>query len=409
MLKKKLSAWLLLSTALLVSGVSQGCKSAPSKSDIPRVAVVPAAQLDVPLTGALVGQTYGSVDLDIRARVDGQIESIHFLDGQPVEKGQLLYTIDPKPLEARVIAAESELDKTLTALTKAEADLARIGPLAKIDAVSKRELDSAIAASKSAQASVNTQRANLENSKIQLGYARITAPAAGIIGISKARVGDYVGKEPSPIILNTITQNDPIRVRVALGEREYLTFAKRHLSSRAGAAETKEQGNKGTLKLLLADDSVHPWEGEVTSVNSQLNSKTGTLTIEAIFPNPQLLVRPGQYAKIQFVKEIRKDAIVVWQRAVQELQDVYQVYVVDEHNTVTARQVQPGEKIDGMWIIEKGLQPHERVIVEGIQKVRPGMRVEALPPEDLHVTPPASSLVPGGKLAQASAGHTSAR
>ena len=391
----KLKYRLLLSSIVVAAGMLQACKDTPTTSTAPRVAVASAVQMDVPLTGTLVGETRGSVDIDIRARVDGQIEGVHFLDGQPVEKDQLLYTIDPKPLEARVIAAESELDKAVTALTKAKADLARVGPLAKIDAVSKRELDSAIAAQQSAEASVNTQKAHLENARIQLAYARITAPASGVIGISKARVGDYVGKEPSPIILNTITQNDPIRVRVALGEREYLTFAKQHLSSRGGSAASKQEEEKGTLKLILADETVHPWEGKVTSVNSQLDPKTGTLSIEATFPNPQLLVRPGQYAKVQFVKEVRKDAVVVWQRAVQELQDVYQVYVVDENSTVIARQIQPGEKVDGLWIIEKGLHPNERVVVEGIQRVRPGMRVEALSPEDLNVTPPVSSLLAG--------------
>lgn len=381
---------------MLASGMSLGCKEAPPQRPAPsRVAVVPATRMDVPLTGTLVGQTYGSVDIEIRARIDGQVEAVHFTDGQPVEKDQLLYTIDPKPLEARVVAAESELDKAVTSLTKATADLSRIEPLAKIDAVSKRELDSSIAAKRSAEASVNTQKAHLEHAKIQLGYAKITAPASGIIGISKARVGDYVGKEPSPIILNTITQNDPIRVRVSLGEREYLTFAKRYLASRESASGPKKEEKNGSLKLILADETVHPWEGKVTSVNSQLDPKTGTLTIEAIFPNPKLLVRPGQYAKMQFVKEVKKDAIVVWQRAVQELQDIYQVYVVDETNTVVAKQVQPGDKVEGMWIIEKGLSPHEKVIVEGIQRVRPGMKVEPLSPADLNVTPPVSSLIVG--------------
>lgn len=405
---KKFNPTFFICTLLLASVIAQGCKSVPNKSQTPRVAIVQVMQLDVPLTGILVGQTYGSVDLDIRARVDGQIETLHFSDGEPVEQGQLLYTIDPKPLEARVVAAKSELDRAITALNKAKADLARISPLAKIDAVSKKDLDAAIASHESALASVNTQRANLEHVQIQLGYASITAPASGIIGISQARVGDYVGKEPSPIILNTITQNDPIRVRVALGEREYLTFAKRLLSSRSGAPDSDTYADSGELELILADETIHPWKGTLASVNSQLNSKTGTLTLEFFFRNPQLLIRPGQYAKIRFVKEVKKNALVVWQRAVQEVQDLYQVYIVDQNNTVIAKQVQPGEKIDGMWIIEKGLSPSDRVIVEGTQRVRPGMTVEALPPEELNVTPPTSSLLPT-ELSRSAPSHSTAR
>lgn len=378
-----------------------GCSEPPPSMPSPKVAVVDVLQRDLPLYGELVGQTVGSVDIAIRARVDGELEGIHFQEGRQVEKGQLLYTIDPQPFQAKVVGVQGEVSEAMTALTKAKADLARVQPLAEMNAVSKRDLDAAIAAKESAEAALETAKAKLKSAEIELGYARVLAPVSGIIGISKAKVGDYVGKDPNPVVLNTISQIHPIHVRVTLSEQDYLSFAKRRLQQQEDGAPPSEE-KREELELILADGTLHEHKGTITAVDNQVDSTTGTLTLEASFPNPNLLVRPGQYAKIRFVREVKESALVVWQRAVQELQDVYQVYIVSPENKVVVKQVQPGEKVDGLWIIEDGLSPDDRIIVEGTQRVRPEMVVEPLSPEELNVTPPESALLTSTQMANSS-------
>lgn len=380
----------LVSLLILLMGVS-GCSKEEAAAPEQKVAVMKVMKRDVPLYSELVGQTIGSVDVAIRARVDGQLQGVHFREGQQVEKGQQLYSIDPQPFEMKVVGVRGEVAEARTALTKAKADLTRVEPLAKMNAVSKRDLDAAIAAKQSAEAALNTAKAKLASTELELGYARIQAPVSGIIGISKAKVGDYVGKDPNPVVLNTISQIDPIHVRVTLSERDYLSFARRRLQEQSNGNDPSKQ--KRDLQLILADGSVHQHPGIVVAADNQVDSTTGTLTVETSFPNPDLLLRPGQYAKIRFIREVKKDALVVWQRAVHELQDIYQVYIVTPENTVAIKQVKPGEKVQGLWIVEQGLSPDDRVIVEGVQRVGPGMVVEPLSPEALNVTPPESALL----------------
>ncbi|MCI5065069.1 efflux RND transporter periplasmic adaptor subunit [bacterium] len=390
-----LSAFLLLLSAL------GGCSDEPQSPPPPSVAVVPALERDVPIYNELVGQTIGAVDIAIRARVDGELIGLHFQEGQPVTKGELLYTIDPEPLRAKVVGVEGEVSEAVTALTKASADLKRVRPLAEMNALSQRDLDAATATHQAAEAAVETAQAKLESAKIELGYTEIRAPVSGVIGISEARVGDYVGRDPNPVVLNVISQIDPIHVRATVSESEYLAYAKRYAEEFGKSLEPRKE-EQVPLQLILADGTTHEERGRIFAANNRIDPTTGTLTLQAEFPNPKLIVRPGQYAKLRFVKKTKKGAVLVWQRAVQELQDLHQIYVVNDEGIAQLRNVSPGEKVQGLWIIEEGLAPGEQVIVEGIQKVRPGVKVKALSPQELAVTPPQSALLPPSEQADRS-------
>jgi membrane fusion protein (multidrug efflux system) len=213
----------------------------------------------------------------------------------------------------------------------------------------------------------------VEQAEIQLGYTRITAPVSGLIGITKAKVGEYVGRSPNPVVLNVVSQTDPIRVHFSINEREYLRFRREFATSmreiRDGNPET------AALQLILSDGSVHDHRGDVVSFDAAIDATTGTLTLEADFPNPDRIVLPGQFARVRGVLEQRKGALAVPQRAVMETQGIFQLAVVGEDGTVDLRQVQVGPRIDGEWIVESGLEPGERVAVDGLQRMRPGVQV----------------------------------
>lgn len=339
------------------------------------VAVIDVQPRDIPIYLDMIGQTRGSVDIPIRARVDGVLEEIHFLEGRNVTKGQLLYVIDPTPFEAKVVEAEGRLAEARTRLAKAASDLERIRPLAEMDAVSKQDLDAAVAQFEAAEGSLQAAKAQVEQAQIQLGYTRITAPVDGLIGITQAKVGEYVGRSPNPVVLNVVSQTDPIRVRFSINEREYLRF-RRDFTKKLQDAGTTES-RKGKLQLILSDGSIHEYPGDVVSFDAAIDSTTGTLTLEADFPNPDRIVLPGQFARVRGVLEVREDALAVPQRAVMETQGIFQVAVVADDGTVDVRQVQMGPRVDDKWIVESGLEAGERVALEGLQRIRPGMKVVA--------------------------------
>jgi len=339
------------------------------------VAVVEVQPRDIPIYLDMIGQTLGSVDIPIRARVDGVLEEIHFLEGRDVTKGQLLYVIDPTPYQAKVVEAQGRLAEAETRLAKAASDLERIRPLAEMDAVSKQDLDAAVAQFEAAQGSLQAAKAQVEQAEIQLGYTRIKAPVDGLIGITQAKVGEYVGRSPNPVVLNVVSQTDPIRVRFSINEREYLRF-RREFRSNLRAAEAERPTAKG-LQLILSDGSVHEHEGHVVSFDAAIDSTTGTLTLEADFPNPERIVLPGQFARVRGVLEEREGALSVPQRAVMETQGIFQLAVVGNDGTVDLRQVTMGPRLDEEWIVESGLEPGERVALEGLQRMRPGTRVVA--------------------------------
>jgi membrane fusion protein (multidrug efflux system) len=347
-----------------------GCKDS-KHVEVPApfaIEVLSAQRRDLPLAREFVGRTCGSIDADVRARVQGVLLEQHFDDGSEVKEGQLLYSIDQAPFLVKVAQAEGRLAEAQTKLVQATADLARIKPLAAIDAVSKRELDMADASKGVAEGAVQAAQAQLEAAKIELGYTKVTAPTSGTTGISKAKIGEVVGAIPNSLILNTVSKLDPIHVQFTLSEKEYLYFAK--LAQAEG-----EERKKRSLELILADGSVHSQNGEVVKVDRAIDAASGGITVEAEFANPGKFLRPGLFAKIRTVAETRKDVILLPTKAIKEVQGTYQVYVVDPSGKVEQRSVQVGPLAGDSQVIESGLSDGDVVALEGLQKLRSGMTV----------------------------------
>lgn len=342
------------------------------------VIVTPAEIRDVPLTIDMVGTTLGTQDVPIRARVEGFLESMDFQEGTFVKRGDLLYTIDPQPFQAKLVEAQSQLAAAQTALAKADADLDRIKPLAEMNAVSQQDLDGAVAQEAAARASVRASEAVVDLAEIELSYTRIMAPIDGLIGISKARPGEFVGRDPNPVVLNTLSDIDPIRVRFAISEREYLIMARTYMQRYDIDPDDKgrtRSARKNDLRLILTDGSEHDQLGGVVAASQSVNAETGTYTMEAAFPNPTSLLLPGQFARVRALYQVLEDAVVVPRQALVEMQGLFRVYLVDEQGTVESREVQKGPESENDVVIEAGLQGGERIIVEGLQRVRPGMTV----------------------------------
>lgn len=365
---------------LLMLGCDEAAPPAPPLLEIP---VINVKQQDVPIVLDMVGQTRGSRDIPIRTRVDGTLESINFLEGRKVDEGQLLYTIETRPFDSKVIEANGYLREAQTALVKAKSDLDRIRPLAEINAVSKQDLDSAVAQYDAATAAVQTAEAKVEQAEIELGYTSIHSPIAGRIGLSHAKVGEYVGKDPNPIVLNYVSQIHPITVKFSINEKEYLRLARKFIqkikkldeSSNADISEFKESNTPNTLELILADGTLHEHKGRITTYEASIDATTGSLSFEADFPNPDGLVLAGQFARVRAIIETKKNAIVIPQRAVAELQGIFQVFVVGKDNVIEIREVVSGEKYESNIIIEKGLSLDERVATEGLLRLRDGMTI----------------------------------
>ncbi len=341
----------------------------------PKVSVYETKAREVPLYQEFVGQVYGFKDIGISARVEGYLEGIHFEEGSRVEKGMLLYTLESQQFEADVAAKMSGVAAAKTFTTEAKTYLDRIRPLAKEKAVSQSDLDSAQAQYDVGLSQIKAAEANLRAAKIQLGYTKIYSPISGIIGKTKAKVGDFVGRQPSPIILNTVSRIDTVLVEFFITESQYLKFARRYLEQ---VEEGKfKEGEKADLELILSDGSVYDHKGKADFVNREVDPQTGALLIQASFPNPEQLLRPGQFAKVRGEIEVVKDGILIPQRCVMELQGTFSVYVLGDQNKIQTREVTVGPKIESFWLIREGLKPGEKVVYEGLQKVKNGTVVEA--------------------------------
>ncbi len=358
----------LLLTLLPGCGEKEQTTAAPTE-----VKVTEALQKDVPVRREWVGQTLGAVDIEIRARVDGWLQGIHFREGTEVKKGTLLYTIDASELQQKVAEAKARLAEAQTLLVRAESDVNRYQPLAAAGAVSQRDLETALAEYGARKEEVAAARASLRLAEIDLGYARITAPIDGLIGISAAREGDFVGRPPNAVILNTISRVDSVHVRFSITEQEYLELVRQFQAQEPQTAPRQ----KRELEMVLADGSLYPYKGTISFAQRQIDAATGTLQFEASFPNPQRLIRPGQFARISTVVAERKGAVVVPAKAITELQGQYLVYTVGEGDKVVLRRVLLGPKAGAFTVIEQGIQPGEKVIVEGLQRIRPDMVVSA--------------------------------
>ena len=310
------------------------------------------------------------------------LETMEFAEGTFVEEGSLLYTIDPQPFQAKLVEAQSQLAAAQTMLAKAASDLARIRPLAEMKAVSEQDLDGAVAEEAAARASVRASEAAVDLAEINLSYSRIFAPISGLIGLTKAKPGEFVGREPNPVVLNVLSDVDPIRVRFSISEREYLIMARHYMETHSRNDPMQERSRskrERDLILILADGSEHNHKGGVVAASQAINQETGTYTIEASFPNPEMVLLPGQFARVRALYQVLDDVVVIPRKAVSELQGLFRVYLVAEGGAVSVQEVTLGPETGTDVVVEKGLDGGERVIVEGIQKVRPGMVVNPVP------------------------------
>ena len=360
-----------------IAALGAACAEVPQAAPPPppEVYVMPVVQKDVPTYLELVGQTRGFQDVDVRARVEGFLERVNFQEGTLVRQGALLYEIDRKPLEAIVAAARADQATAEANLAKAENDVARYTPLVARQAVSQRELDDARAERDASRSRVDAAKAALEKATLDLGYVRITSPIAGLAGTTLVKAGNLVGRGESTL-LTTISQIDPMIFEVGVTEADYLRIVRRGLQSGKASGRGSASPVEG-IELTLADGTKYTQTGKVGPVERAVDPATGTLGVQIIFPNPDLLLRPGQFGRAKALLETRPGAMLVQQRAVQEIQNLYSVAVVDDSGKVSFRNVKVGPRVESMWVIEEGLKPGERVVVEGLQRVQDGMTVTA--------------------------------
>jgi membrane fusion protein (multidrug efflux system) len=414
----KLTVLVATSTAAIILSIGCGKKGAPkgaAPAPPPSVIVAEIAQKDVPIYSEYVGQTRADETVELRARVEGVLQKVYFREGTPVKKGQLLFRIDKRPFEAALQSARAALTKALSDLAQARQrtdvlqaqaeladaeavhskttqDLARMTPLAREKAVTELELDAATAADKSSKATVDARHANLTNleaavkytieraqaevsaararvtqAELDLSYCDIHSPINGIIGFLQVDEGNLVGRGDATL-LATVSLSNPLLVDFNLSEIEYLKLTDRQdPGSRAG---------KARFQLILSDDTIHPEPGTFKVLDRTVDPATGTMKVQASFPNPGAYLRPGQFARVRVAVAEREGAILVPQRAIQDLQGAKTVMVVDAQNKVQLRTIKLGDKAENYYVVLEGLQPGERVIVEGMQKARPGSEVK---------------------------------
>lgn len=323
----------------------------------------------IPVLKEWVGQTFGDNDIEIRARVDGFVEGLFFQEGSVVSKGDLLYVINSDELQQKLVDAQGKFTEAQTMMVKAKNDVDRYKPLAEAGAVSQQRYESAVAYYESMIGNVESANAGVKLAEINLSYARVTAPISGVIGISKVYEGDYVTRI-SGSLLNTVSNIDPIKVRFSISESEYLNI--KRLALKDGKTGTKL--NK-QIEMILSDGTLYPYKGTANIANRQIDPSTGTMTIEATFPNPEKLLRPGLFCKIRTDLSTIQNAVVIPVRSVMEMQGIFNVYVVGNENKVQLRTIKKGIQHEQFVVVESGLSKGDRVIVEGLLKVKPEMSV----------------------------------
>ncbi len=358
------SAWLL---------VAFGCKQpAPPAPPPPVVLVTDVFQKDVPITAEWVGTTVGFVNAKVMPRVQGYLLKQHYEDGAHVTAGQLLFEIDDRSYKASLDQALGELARERANLRKNQQDVARYTPLAAQGAVSKRELDDAVQAARAGEAQVQAAEAAVANARLELDWTKIHSPIDGIAGIAPVQVGDLV---TPATVLTTISQVDPMKVAFPITEREYLRFADKITEHEKNGRAADEPD----LQLLLADGTTYPRRGQFHVANREIDRETGTILVQAVFPNPDGVLRPGLYTRVRAATETLRGALLVPERAVEETQGTYQVAVVGADDKVALRTVKTGPHVGGLWVVDDGLAPGEHVVTQGLQKVKDGIVVSAKP------------------------------
>lgn len=355
----------------LVLGVLTVACSKPTPPPPPpmQVQVAAAESRTVPVVVEYTGEIRGAEDVQVMARVPGFLQQQAYREGDVVQKGDLLFVIDPRQLESDVARARADVAQQEAILSRATVQVNRLRPLAAKNAVSKQDLDNAEANEAAAKASVDAARAVLERTQLDLSYTRVTSPITGVAGLRQIDLGTYVGA-PQPSVLTIVSRLDPVRFDFGVAEAAYLDYIRE-----TPAADRRANREKPVAELVLADGTVHPYKGRITVLGRGVDPNTGTLPIQAVFPNPQGVLRPGQFARIRIPIRLQKDAVVIPQRAVQELQGTYNVAVVQPDSTIEIRPVEVSNQVGSEYVVSKGLTPGERIVVEGLQKVRQGAKV----------------------------------
>jgi len=377
----------LIALALIVGAVRPSKKALGAPPSAPDVEVVQVEKKDVPIYAEWIGTLDGLVNADVRAQVTGYLLVQGYQEGASVKQGQLLFQIDPRPFQAALDQAQGQLAQAQAALANAQAvqrrtelDVQRYTPLAEQQAASQQDLDNsvqnnlaAIATVETAKAQIKTYQAAVETAKINLDFTRLIAPIDGIAGQAQLQVGALV--TPGSGVVTSVSTVNPIKVYFTVGEPQYLAWRKRFPTESSRLQADKEL----RLQLILADGSTYPDEGKFYFADRQVNESTGAIRIAGLFPNPNNVLRPGGYAKVRAVIRTQPGALLVPQRAVSELQGGYQVAVVGADNKVDVRPVTVGDRIDNRWIIASGLNAGDRVVAEGVQRIRTGVLVNPKP------------------------------
>jgi RND family efflux transporter MFP subunit len=353
----------------------------------PTVEVVQVQQEDVPVYGEWIGTLDGLVNADVRAQVTGYLLKQGYQEGAFVRQGQLLFQIDPRPFQAALDQTQGQLAQAKAILANAQAvqrrtelDVERYTPLAKEQAASQQDLDNAVqnnfaalATVETAKAQIKTYEAAVETANINLEFTRLVAPIDGIAGQAQLQVGALV--TPNSGVVTSVSTVDPIKANFTVSEPQYLAWRKRFPTE----ASRLEADKKLRLQLILADGSIYPHDGSFYFADRQVNESTGAIRIAGLFPNPNNVLRPGGYARVRAVIRTEERALLVPQRSVSELQGGYQLAILDADNKVTIRPVTVGPQVDRRWVIASGLNPGDRVVAEGVQKVHTGVRVNPKP------------------------------
>ena len=362
-----------LGAAMMAGAIAAGCgDSEPPAPPVTNVVVAKVQTKDIPVYAEWVGSTEGYNNAAIRPQVKGYLRSRDYDQGTVVEEGQLLFQIDPSQFQAALDNALGQLGEARAMLGKSTSHVKRYRPLAADGAVSQQELEDAVQAMYGDQASVVSAKARVEQARLNLGWTRITAPIAGVSGIAIAQVGDLVSPET---LLTTVSQLNPIKVQFPISEQEYMTLVK--YNKEASSGRLGESG--AVLQLYLSGNEEWPERGTPFVLGREVDPLTGTIVVEGRFPNPKNVLRPGQFAKVRAEIGVDKGALIIPQAAVNDVQGTYNVYVVKPDDTVEVRTVEIGQTTGTDWVIKKGLEKGETVIVEGFQRVRSGMKVNPQP------------------------------
>jgi len=355
-----------------------GCNevAGPVGPSTPTVQVVAVERRDVPVFSEWVGTTDGLVNAKIRAQVSGYLLTQHFREGASIKKGDLLFEIDPRKFQAALDQATGELKRALAQRTKTEHDVARNEPLAKEGAISQKEFQDSIQMHRAALASVESAAAQVEQAKLNLEWTKIVAPIDGVVGIAKAQIGDLVSSSDE---LTSMSQLDPIRVYFPVSEQEYLKFSKLVQERYEEKTDPTAMRSDGMIEMILSNGELYPHKGWFFLADRQVDVKTGTIRVAALFPNPGNVLRPGLYAKVRTPLALHQGALLVPQRAVSEAQGRYQVAVVTPDNKAEIRPVTVGERVGTHWIVSQGLEFGDQVVVEGLQKLKAGASVRPIP------------------------------